>query len=86
MSKILTARMTSKKQLTIPNEVADRLGLRPGDVVSFEIRADGGVTMTPPSFAQRIRPWVGVLRDRGPRPTPEQRARALREMRGSIDE
>ena len=35
------ARVTSKGQITIPKEVRERLGLRPGDEVEFVEDADG---------------------------------------------
>ncbi|QYJ15923.1 hypothetical protein Rxycam_01753 [Rubrobacter xylanophilus DSM 9941] len=41
---MLKARLTSKGQITIPKEVRDRLGMRPGDGVVFEF-GEGGVRM-----------------------------------------
>lgn len=40
-----TATMTSKGQLTVPKEIRDRLGLKPGDKVDFVPVAGAGVTM-----------------------------------------
>jgi antitoxin PrlF len=34
------AKLTSKGQTTIPREVRDKLALRPGDVIAFEIEGD----------------------------------------------
>ena len=34
------AKLTSKGQTTIPREVRDKLALRPGDVIVFEIEGD----------------------------------------------
>ena len=36
-----TTTLTSKGQVTVPKEIRDRLGLRPGHQLSFEIEADG---------------------------------------------
>lgn len=40
-----TATMTSKGQLTVPKEIRDRLGLRPGDKVEMLPSGDQAVTM-----------------------------------------
>ena len=40
-----TATVTSKGQVTIPKDVRDRLGLRQGDRVEFEVREDGTVLL-----------------------------------------
>ena len=39
--KRLTAKVTSKGQITIPAEVRERLGVRVGDRVSFEVEDSG---------------------------------------------
>lgn len=40
-----TATMTSKGQLTVPKEIRDRLGLKPGDKIDFVPVAGDGVAM-----------------------------------------
>lgn len=47
---MLSGKLSAKSQVTIPKEVRDRLGLKPGDVVVYEIR-NGVVTL------QRIEPF-----------------------------
>ena len=42
---MVTATMTSKGQLTVPKEVRDRLGLKPGDKVELVLSGDHMVTM-----------------------------------------
>ncbi len=37
--------LTIKGQVTIPKLVRDRLGVKPGDEVAFEMAADGRVTI-----------------------------------------
>lgn len=40
----MTSTISSKGQLTVPKDVRDRLGLRPGTTVEFEI-TEGGVLL-----------------------------------------
>lgn len=53
------SRMTIKGQVTIPKDVRDALGLKPGDLVSFEAE-EGGVIVRkgrqtqPVQFADRL--------------------------------
>jgi AbrB family looped-hinge helix DNA binding protein len=39
--------MTSKGQVTVPKDIRDALGLRPGDIVTFKMDADGSAIMVP---------------------------------------
>ena len=39
----LTATLTSKGQTTIPKEIRDRLGMKPGDRMAFTLMADGSM-------------------------------------------
>ena len=59
----MSTTVTRKGQVTIPKPVRDRLNLRPGSAVEFELAADGRVvlvkagrkTKPPPSRFERIR-------------------------------
>lgn len=42
---MITSRITSKAQTTVPQAVRNALGLREGDVLAYDIR-DGQVTLT----------------------------------------
>lgn len=71
-----TATLTSKGQVTIPKEVRDRMGLRPGDKIAFLETAGDDVIM------QRKRPvseLFGLLSHLGVRLTPEQIDEAIME-------
>ena len=39
--QIMTSTISSKGQITVPKDVRDRLGLRPGTVVEFELTGKG---------------------------------------------
>ena len=45
MERLSTAKVTSKGQITIPKAVREKLNLRPGDKVRFEIEDDGAARM-----------------------------------------
>lgn len=57
----ITATVTSKGQITIPQEVRERLGLRMGDQIAFEI--EDGVTIIKPYRGERnpFEAYAGVL-------------------------
>ena len=69
--------MTSKGQLTVPKDVRQKLGLKPGDRIRFLIEADGRVRLMP---AKRdISELVGIL------PKPKRTLR-LEEMDEAIEQ
>jgi antitoxin PrlF len=41
----LSTNVTTKGQVTIPRPVRDKLGIKPGDAVNFELAADGRVVL-----------------------------------------
>ena len=41
----MTTRVTTKGQVTIPKPVRERLGIRPGNVVSFDLAPDGRIVL-----------------------------------------
>jgi antitoxin PrlF len=58
----MTVRVTSKGQVTIPKKVRDRLGIKPGRKVDFEVAEDGraflrrvGKRIVKPSRFERVR-------------------------------
>ena len=56
----IIATMTSKGQMTIPKEVRDELGLKPGDTVSMFIDGDKAIVMIAASN-ERLSILAGIL-------------------------
>ncbi len=54
------AKVTSKGQITIPKEVRERLGLRPGDEVEF-VESDGGIGIRKEVAESPFRRYRGYL-------------------------
>jgi AbrB family looped-hinge helix DNA binding protein len=59
---IMTVTVTSKGQVTVPKQVRDRLGIKPGSKVDFEVAEDGraflrkvGKRTVKPSRFERMR-------------------------------
>ena len=68
------ATLTSKGQTTIPKEIRDSLGMKPGDRISFTLMPDGTVVMRVKS--KSIMNLAGVLHKKGRKRVPvEQMAR-----------
>jgi AbrB family looped-hinge helix DNA binding protein len=44
-----SATLTPKGQITLPKPVRDRLGLKPGDRITFREREDGSIVLEPES-------------------------------------
>lgn len=53
------ARITSKGQVTIPKEIREELGIRPGDEITFEPTEEGYV-LTKSVDENRFERWKGV--------------------------
>lgn len=73
------AKVTSKLQVTVPKAVADRVGLRPGDDITWEIEGDvmrvrKGAELPPLTVAERL-----ALFDEA---TARQRAREAATLQG----
>ena len=54
-----TTTMTTKGQVTVPREIRDRLGLKPGDKMAFTMLSDGTVVMRPKT--RRLADLAGSL-------------------------
>ncbi len=78
-------KVTEKGQVTIPKEIRDELGLKPGSQVEF-VRENGRVVLRRRVPVEALDKWAGRLRGkliaptvdetmellRGPRPTPDE--------------
>ena len=57
-------RMTSKGQVTIPKNIREVLGIKPGDQVEFELLSDQRVIVKPVLATTVFERYVGYLADR----------------------
>ena len=58
---MIVAKVTSKGQVTIPKQVRERLGVQPGEDVSFEEK-DGVIFMKKAMIKSPFDKWVGKLK------------------------
>ncbi|OPY59558.1 MAG: SpoVT / AbrB like domain protein [Syntrophorhabdaceae bacterium PtaU1.Bin034] len=58
---MITARITSKGQITLPKKVRERLGVRPGEDVGFEEK-EGMLVITKVVTKSPFDKWVGKLK------------------------
>jgi AbrB family looped-hinge helix DNA binding protein len=63
-----SATLTSKGQTTIPKEIRDSLGMKPGDRMTFTLMPDGTVIMRVKS--KRVMKLAGALYKKGRKPVP----------------
>ncbi len=73
---MVTATMTSKGQLTIPKEVRNKLHLRAGDRVAFEVHDDCEALLKP--ITKSVDEVFGSLR------RPGQPHRSLKDMKRAV--
>jgi len=62
------ATLTSKGQTTIPKEIRDGLGMKPGDRMTFTLMPDSTVIMRVKS--KRVSNLAGMLRKKGRKALP----------------
>ncbi len=73
-----TVTLTSKGQVTIPQEVRKQLGLHQGDRIEFQIEVDGSLRLRP--VTRSVRELAGILH------RPDLQARSLQDMNEDICE
>lgn len=62
------ATLTSKGQTTIPKEIRDELGMKPGDRMTFTLMPDATVVMRVKS--KKLSDLAGTLHKKGRKPVP----------------
>ena len=62
------ATLTSKGQTTIPKEIRDSLGMKPGDRMTFTLMPDATVVMRVKS--KRVAELAGMLKKKGRKSVP----------------
>lgn len=67
------AKVSSKGQITLPKQIRDLLGLKPGSVVGFRIDAEGVRVESVP--AKQARALAGSLKRYAKRRVPDERVR-----------
>lgn len=79
MEPLPTAKVTAKGQITIPKHVREKLNLRPGDKVRFEIDDDGTARMR--AINRSLDDIIGMLKPYcdGPAVTVEEMNDAIAE-------
>lgn len=75
----VSARLTSKGQITVPREVRERLGLKQGDALVFEIKGET-ITLEPPAEDNPFDAFIGTLP-----PLPTDARTFWRELRDGED-
>ena len=65
------ATLTSKGQTTIPKEIRDELGMKPGDKMTFTLMPDATVVMRVKN--KSISDLAGTLYTKGRKPVPVER-------------
>jgi antitoxin PrlF len=72
--------LTQKGQVTIPQEIRSRLGIKPGDRVRFELEGDRAIITPAPS---KLLKWYGMVE---PRRRPEDFAKLREEFEQGVAE
>lgn len=62
------ATLTSKGQTTIPKEIRDSLGMKPGDRMTFTLMPDATVVMR--MKGRSVNELAGMLKKKGRKPVP----------------
>ena len=79
------ATVTSKGQVTLPKQIRDALGLRPGSEVEFELE-EGRVILRKLVHSKALRRWEGYLRAKLPANSVDEMMEMLRGEREPVEE
>ena len=81
--KTYTARLTSKGQITVPQEIRRRLGLRTGDRVEFVARKRDTIVRRPKAKDNSFEKYAGIFKDTFPGGIKDVNA-WIRDLRGPL--
>jgi AbrB family looped-hinge helix DNA binding protein len=84
IAPVMTAKVTSKGQITIPVEIRRTMGVRPGDSVRFEAKEDG-IRVLRNTQENPFEKWRGIGGFPGMGKGREAILTYFREMRGHDD-
>jgi antitoxin PrlF len=62
----LESQVTSKNQVTIPKPIRERLGIVPGDAVTFELASDGRIVLLKSGGARPVSRFAALRGRAGP--------------------
>ncbi len=68
----MAATVTNKGQVTIPKAVRTRLGISPGDPVTFDLTEDGRVVMAKAPPEEPVSRFRKLLGSAGPGPSTDE--------------
>lgn len=68
-----TTTLTSKGQVTVPRQIRERLGLQPGDKMTFSVLGDGTVVMRAKN--RKASDLAGIVRQPRKEPVPLEKMR-----------
>ncbi|HEX5279265.1 MAG TPA: AbrB/MazE/SpoVT family DNA-binding domain-containing protein [Micropepsaceae bacterium] len=68
----MPSRVTSKGQVTIPKPVRDRLGIKPGNSVEFQMTRDGNIVLVKTGARRRSSRFEALRGCAGPGPTTDE--------------
>lgn len=79
----MTTTVTSKGQVTIPKAMRNRLGIKPGDPVTFDLSEDGRVVLAKADAKAPVSRFRKLLGSAGPGPSTDE---IMALLRGDPDE
>lgn len=79
---IYTNSLTSKGQVTIPKELRDQIGLKPGSVAKFELLDERTIAIRRPLTDQQVRRLIGQPKNDQPLTKKEKLRLKARDLTG----
>jgi bifunctional DNA-binding transcriptional regulator/antitoxin component of YhaV-PrlF toxin-antitoxin module len=73
-------RLTIKNQTTIPKDICQKKGLRPGDIIQWELDDEGNIVVKKVVDDSALEEFIGILK------TKKSTQEIISELRGKSDE